>query len=92
MVEYIGVLKVKVVKGTDLAIRDIRTSDPYVVVSLGQQVRIIYKFRASLPRFFYHHCDSNIEIFIGGNHLSRMLFFLSLRMTSQALVAAECAN
>ncbi|CAA7408915.1 unnamed protein product [Spirodela intermedia] len=37
MVEYIGVLKVKVIKGTDLAIRDIRTSDSYVVLALGHQ-------------------------------------------------------
>lgn len=37
MVEFIGMLRVKVVKGTNLAIRDIRTSDPYVVLKLGQQ-------------------------------------------------------
>ncbi|KAK7359131.1 hypothetical protein VNO77_01078 [Canavalia gladiata] len=37
MVEFIGILKVKVIKGTDLAIRDIMTSDPYVVLKLGQQ-------------------------------------------------------
>lgn len=38
MVEFIGMLKVKVVKGTNLAIRDMMTSDPYVVLKLGQQV------------------------------------------------------
>ncbi|CAI8618775.1 unnamed protein product [Vicia faba] len=37
MVEFIGMLKVKVVKGTNLAIRDMMTSDPYVVLKLGQQ-------------------------------------------------------
>ncbi|KAI4306327.1 hypothetical protein L6164_029614 [Bauhinia variegata] len=37
MVEFIGMLKVKVIKGTDLAVRDMRTSDPYVVLNLGQQ-------------------------------------------------------
>ncbi|XP_022642321.1 probable ADP-ribosylation factor GTPase-activating protein AGD13 isoform X3 [Vigna radiata var. radiata] len=37
MVEFIGLLKVKVIKGTDLAIRDIKSSDPYVILSLGQQ-------------------------------------------------------
>ncbi|KAL5977118.1 ADP-ribosylation factor GTPase-activating protein agd12 [Asimina triloba] len=36
-VEFIGSLKVKVVRGTDLAIRDMLTSDPYVVLMLGQQ-------------------------------------------------------
>lgn len=38
MVEFIGVLKVKVVKGTNLAIRDMLSSDPYVILTLGQQV------------------------------------------------------
>nr|ADQ00629.1 ARF-GAP protein [Phytolacca acinosa] len=37
MVEFIGVLKVKVVKGTNLAVRDMLSSDPYVVLNLGQQ-------------------------------------------------------
>ncbi|ESW19476.1 hypothetical protein PHAVU_006G128200 [Phaseolus vulgaris] len=37
MVEFIGMLKVKVIKGTNLAIRDIKSSDPYVILSLGQQ-------------------------------------------------------
>lgn len=37
MVEFIGVLKIKVVKGTNLAIRDMMTSDPYVVLNIGQQ-------------------------------------------------------
>lgn len=38
MVEFIGLLKVKVIKGTDLAIRDMMSSDPYVILTLGQQV------------------------------------------------------
>ncbi|XP_058099594.1 ADP-ribosylation factor GTPase-activating protein AGD12-like isoform X1 [Magnolia sinica] len=37
MVEFIGLLKVKVIKGTNLAIRDMRSSDPYVIVNIGQQ-------------------------------------------------------
>ncbi|KAJ7969120.1 ADP-ribosylation factor GTPase-activating protein AGD12 [Quillaja saponaria] len=37
MVEFIGLLKVKVIKGTNLAIRDMMTSDPYVILTLGQQ-------------------------------------------------------
>lgn len=39
MVEFIGMLKVKVLKGTNLAIRDMLSSDPYVVLTLGHQVR-----------------------------------------------------
>lgn len=37
MVEFVGLVKVNVVKGTNLAIRDIVTSDPYVILSLGNQ-------------------------------------------------------
>lgn len=37
MVEFIGMLKIKVLRGINLAVRDMRTSDPYVVLSLGQQ-------------------------------------------------------
>ncbi|XP_028556882.1 ADP-ribosylation factor GTPase-activating protein AGD12 isoform X1 [Dendrobium catenatum] len=33
----IGTLKVKVVRGINLAIRDFRSSDPYVILALGQQ-------------------------------------------------------
>ncbi|KAK5794768.1 probable ADP-ribosylation factor GTPase-activating protein AGD11 [Gossypium arboreum] len=37
MVEFIGMIKVNVVKGTNLAVRDMVTSDPYVILTLGQQ-------------------------------------------------------
>lgn len=37
MVEFIGILKVKVLNGTNLAVRDMLSSDPYVVLTLGQQ-------------------------------------------------------
>ncbi|KAK2973276.1 hypothetical protein RJ640_017493 [Escallonia rubra] len=37
MVEFVGLIKVNVVRGTNLAIRDIMTSDPYVILSLGNQ-------------------------------------------------------
>ncbi|XP_044478144.1 ADP-ribosylation factor GTPase-activating protein AGD12-like [Mangifera indica] len=37
MIEFIGLLKVKVIKGINLAIRDMMSSDPYVVLNLGQQ-------------------------------------------------------
>ncbi|XP_020091100.1 ADP-ribosylation factor GTPase-activating protein AGD12-like isoform X1 [Ananas comosus] len=35
--EFIGELKVKVIRGTNLAVRDMLSSDPYVVLTLGQQ-------------------------------------------------------
>ncbi|CAH8345601.1 unnamed protein product [Eruca vesicaria subsp. sativa] len=37
MVEFIGLLKVTLKKGTNLTIQDTKTSDPYVVLTLGQQ-------------------------------------------------------
>lgn len=37
MVEFIGMLKIKILRGTNLAIRDVLSSDPYVVLMLGQQ-------------------------------------------------------
>lgn len=42
MVEFIGMIKVNVVKGTNLAVRDMVTSDPYVMLTLGQQVCFIF--------------------------------------------------
>ncbi|KAJ8627292.1 hypothetical protein MRB53_020599 [Persea americana] len=36
-VEYIGILKVKVIQGMNLAVRDMLTSDPYVILAIGQQ-------------------------------------------------------
>ncbi|KAJ1414960.1 C2 domain [Sesbania bispinosa] len=37
MIEFVGLIKVNVVKGTNLAIRDVVTSDPYVILALGHQ-------------------------------------------------------
>ena len=38
MVEFMGLLKVRIVRGVNLAVRDLLTSDPYVVATLGTQV------------------------------------------------------
>lgn len=40
MVEFIGMIKVNVVSGNDLVIRDVMSSDPYVMLSLGTQVSL----------------------------------------------------
>ncbi|KAL1535121.1 putative ADP-ribosylation factor GTPase-activating protein AGD11 [Salvia divinorum] len=37
MVEFVGLINVKIVRGTDLAVRDMVSSDPYVVLNLGNQ-------------------------------------------------------
>lgn len=38
MDNLLGLLRVKVIKGINLAVRDVRTSDPYVVIKMGKQV------------------------------------------------------
>lgn len=38
MVEFVGLIKVDIIKGTNLAIRDVMSSDPYVIINLGHQV------------------------------------------------------
>ncbi|KAJ6790843.1 putative ADP-ribosylation factor GTPase-activating protein AGD11 isoform X1 [Iris pallida] len=37
MVEFVGLIKVNVIRGINLAIRDVVTSDPYVILTLGHQ-------------------------------------------------------
>ncbi|GFQ04939.1 probable ADP-ribosylation factor GTPase-activating protein agd11 [Phtheirospermum japonicum] len=37
MVEFVGLIYVNIVKGTNLAVRDMVSSDPYVILSLGNQ-------------------------------------------------------
>lgn len=51
MVEFVGLIKVNVVKGTNLAVRDVMTSDPYVILALGHQVRLFF-FTNSLENLF----------------------------------------
>lgn len=53
MVEFLGILKVKVIKGTNLAVRDMLSSDPYVVLTLGQKVSLS---RYLVHLFHYHQC------------------------------------
>lgn len=42
MVEFVGLVKVNVVRGTNLVVRDMVTSDPYVILALGHQVSLFY--------------------------------------------------
>ena len=48
MVEFVGLIRVNVVKGTNLAVRDVMTSDPYVILSLGQQVNSLQALYTSV--------------------------------------------
>uniref|UniRef100_A0A0V0GK98 Putative ovule protein n=1 Tax=Solanum chacoense TaxID=4108 RepID=A0A0V0GK98_SOLCH len=38
MENKLGLLRVRIIRGINLAIRDLRSSDPYVVVRMGKQV------------------------------------------------------
>lgn len=38
MEEMLGLLRIRIKRGINLAVRDVRTSDPYVVVKMGKQV------------------------------------------------------
>lgn len=53
IVEFMGILKVKVIKGTNLAIRDMMSSDPYVIVALGKQVSEICIFIFIFFHFYF---------------------------------------
>lgn len=37
MIEFVGLIKVDIIRGTDLAVRDVMSSDPYVMIMLGHQ-------------------------------------------------------
>lgn len=38
MENVMGLLRIHIQKGVNLAVRDMRSSDPYVVVNMGKQV------------------------------------------------------
>lgn len=41
MENSLGLLRITVIKGLNLAIRDSRSSDPYLIIRMGKQVRLI---------------------------------------------------
>ncbi|XP_010533970.1 PREDICTED: protein C2-DOMAIN ABA-RELATED 4-like [Tarenaya hassleriana] len=46
MDSLLGLLRIRVIRGVNLAVRDVRSSDPYVVVKMGRQklkTRVVYK-------------------------------------------------
>lgn len=38
MEDLLGLLRIRIKRGVNLAVRDVNTSDPYVVVKMGKQV------------------------------------------------------
>lgn len=61
----LGVLKIKVRKGINLAIRDTFCSDPYVVITMGGQVCYLLSLNSS--HFIYYNRD--LLVFILSHHL-----------------------
>ena len=48
----VGLVRVRVLRGVNLAIRDLRSSDPYVVVRIGKQVRPTLLYPSLPPACF----------------------------------------
>ncbi|XP_066315953.1 probable ADP-ribosylation factor GTPase-activating protein AGD11 isoform X1 [Miscanthus floridulus] len=48
MVEFVGLIKVDILRGTNLAIRDVMSSDPYVILNLGHQTMKTKVVKSSL--------------------------------------------
>lgn len=48
MDDTLGLLRIHIHRGINLAVRDIRSSDPYVIVRMGKQVLILGSFLSFL--------------------------------------------
>lgn len=44
MESLLGLLRIRVKRGVNLAVRDVRSSDPYIVVKMGKQVWFLQQF------------------------------------------------
>lgn len=56
MVEFVGLIKVDIIRGTDLAVRDVMSSDPYVMIILGHQVSKVHSLFVTIDlscNFFF---------------------------------------
>jgi len=52
MESILGLLRIRVKRGINLAVRDVRSSDPYVVIRMGNQVGFFFfSFFSSLLQF-----------------------------------------
>ena len=55
MVEYIGIINVHVLECRDLIVKDLTSSDPYCVLSLGRQIgKTKTKYRTLTPKYNEH--------------------------------------
>lgn len=42
MEDLLGLLRIRIKRGVNLAVRDVNTSDPYAVVKMGKQVIFLF--------------------------------------------------
>ena len=63
--DFQGVLKVRVIKGTDLAIRDLFRSDPYVKLLIAEHVSFLFfSFFFEIHGLFLHMCIFALHKFL----------------------------
>lgn len=51
----LGLLRIRVKRGVNLAVRDVRSSDPYVVVKMGKQVSPLFEFLFSFSYCLWNY-------------------------------------
>ncbi|KAG6397965.1 hypothetical protein SASPL_139415 [Salvia splendens] len=65
MDNLMGLLRIKVKRGINLAIRDVCSSDPYVVVKMAKQSLYAYLSRVSLRQCSYRSMVSSLDLIDG---------------------------
>lgn len=61
MENLLGLLRIRVKRGVNLAVRDVRSSDPYVVIKMGKQVYYVSSSSSSFI-FFLQFCDFSVYL------------------------------
>lgn len=54
MENLLGLLRIRVKRGVNLAVRDVRSSDPYVVIKMNRQVSFFIIISLLLTIFVFH--------------------------------------
>lgn len=63
MEHLLGLLRIKVHKGINLAVRDVTTSDPYVIIRMGKQVIFSNLILVILSSFIHLFLDFDATFF-----------------------------
>lgn len=92
MGEPLGLLQVTVIQGKKLVIRDFKSSDPYVIVKLGNEVCLVSVF----------HCSWQLEpvfVFLPRKQVSRcvylsvdVMFYCFENQSAKTKVINNCLN